>query len=132
MNTIIGNPLDLFKEYGERKGYRRHEQMTEEECRVIINLAVDNGDWNGIAVNYLKISSAHANFIEGDVSFGDGATYYFSIGHDAAIDIHPMEFDEKRNEFKHGRDRFRTYCCSHIVFYMMRQGFDLHSTFLTT
>lgn len=127
MNTLIGNPFNLFEEYTARLGYRRLDSITEEECRVILNLACDNGDFNGIAVNHLKILSAASNFVEGNVSFGGGETYYFIIGHDATVEIHRMEFDAKATQFVHTKNRMKINCFSRIVFYMMRRGFDLHS-----
>lgn len=126
-NTYIGNPIEVAKEYSERKEYRPLNEMTDEECRIILELATDNGDWKGIAVNHLKIGSRASNFIEGDVSFGKGEALYFSIRYDGTVEIHKIKFDEGKMDFIHTKDRLKVYRFADITFYMMRQGFDLNT-----
>ncbi len=126
-NIYIGNPLDILKEYVNRKEYRSLITMTNDECRFVLEFAIDNGDFKGNAVNHLKISAKHSNFVEGDVSFGSGETYYFTIRYDGTITIHKMEFSESNMKFFIGKDTLKIYRFSDIIYVMMKQGFDLIS-----
>lgn len=124
-NNHIGDPLDILKEYVTIKQYRSIKTMTQDEARLIIEFAIDNGDWHGPAVNHIVITSFAGNFVEGNISFGKGDTYYFTIRYDGTVSIHKMEFDEKKMEFKHTKNTLPIYRFSDIIFFMMKRGFDL-------
>ena len=126
-NIYTGNPIDVAKEYYERGEYRSLKDMTDDECRIILELATDNDDWKGIAVNHLRIGSRASNFIEGDVSFGKGNMWCFSIRYDGTVEIHKMKFDEGKMDFIHTKERLRVYRFSDITFFMMKRGFDFIS-----
>lgn len=125
-NVLIGNPLELLEEYFNREVCRGISTMTKDECIVILDLATDNGDFKGIAVNHLKITSSADNFVEGEVSFGNKLNCYFAIRYDATVEIHKMKFDEKKTKFVHTKERLRMYRFADITFYMMKRGFNLH------
>ncbi len=124
-NIYIGTPLDALRNYCDRKEYRSIATMTKEECALILNLALDNGDWIGASVNHIQISSSHSNFVEGNISLGGGDTYYFSIRYDGTVSVHKMEFDEKKMEFVHTKKILPIYRFSDIIYIMIRMGFDL-------
>lgn len=124
-NIYIGNPLDVIKEYSERKEYRSLATITDKECHVILSLALDNGDWKGHGINHIHVETRYSNFVEGNISFGDGKTYYFSIRYDGTVHVHEMEFSENKTEFIHGKKHLKTYRFSDITFFMMKCGFDL-------
>ncbi len=124
-NIYIGNPLDVMKEYVKRNEYRSIATMSQDECQRILGLALDNGDWKGDAINHIQIATAYSNFVEGNISFGKGETYYFSIAWDGTVQVNKMEFDEGKTQFVHTKNRLKTYRVCDITFYMMKCGFDL-------
>ena len=124
-NVYIGNPLDVMKEYINRTEYRSLSTMTESN-ETILGLSLDNGGWKGDAINHLKILSRAGNFVEGNISFGKGETYYF-ICYDGGVDVHEMKFDEPKLEFIYTKKFLRTYRVVDVTFYMMKCGFDLVS-----
>lgn len=126
-NIKIGNPLDVLREYTNRKEYRSIATMSDDECQTILSLAIDDGEWKGDAINHLKILTKFSNFVEGNISFGKGDTYYFSIRYDGTVDVNKMEFNEEKMEFVHSKNRLRTYRYSDVTFYMLKCGFDLVS-----
>ena len=124
-NVYIGNPLEAIREFCQRKDYRSIATMTEKECQIILGLALDNGEWKGDAINHIKILTSFSNFVEGNISFGKGDTYYFSIRYDGTVEVHKMEFDEKKMEFVHTKNRLQMYRFSDVTFFMMKCGFNL-------
>ncbi len=124
-NIYIGNPIEVCKEYSNRKEFRSLANITEEECLIILGLALDNGDWKGDVINHHKILSKFGNFVEGNISFGKGDTYYFSIRYDGTVTVHKMEFIESKLKFEHTKNRLQMYRFSDITFFMMKSGFDL-------
>lgn len=124
-NIYIGNPLDVMKEYTNRTEYRSLATMTEKECKIILGLSLDNGDFKGDSINHFKIESSYSNFVEGNISFGKGDTYYFSIRYDGTVEVTVMEFDEPKMQFVHTKKKLNTYRVSDVTFYMMKCGFDL-------
>lgn len=130
MNSFIGNPIELMKEYSSRTDLRSIESMTSEEATLIINIAIDNGDWKGQAVNNIQISSKAGNFVEGDVSFGGKETYHFSIAWDGTVQIYILEFDEEKVRFIPSGGLRKIYRFSDIIFVMMKYGFNIHKHLL--
>jgi len=126
-NIYIGNPHEAIVMYGLLNKYRSLQTMTDDECKIILGLALDNDDWNGDAINHMKITSKHSNFIEGNLSFGKKDTYLFTIRYDGTVDVRLMEYDEKKTTFVPSKTRLPIYRAADVIIYMMRRGLDIFS-----